>query len=264
MAEFTKRRNNADDFKERFEFKLTVGDNIICQRYFRIGGFNPASLYSIELMETIEQCAQMINRDLKDKTQVYLSHMAPMVFNTEEEMLKYFENEDNCNRMHLGEGIVVKNKTHNYAWNGSRPTVLKESFDKGEYSQPLTDADWQTYKFAFYDNGREVCSTVWEGCYPKAVRNSIDLSNKNNRFDKDSSFESYTLSKMVEGKSDIIYPIIKAICLTCSIPSSEKWHTTTLEYKNEDGSVTTYDNLKYAREEVLTEMKGRPYGTNRR
>ena len=32
------------DYKERFEFELTVGNNIICQRYFRINNFNPTSL----------------------------------------------------------------------------------------------------------------------------------------------------------------------------------------------------------------------------
>ena len=30
MADF--RKNEVRDFKERFEFKLTVGENIICQR----------------------------------------------------------------------------------------------------------------------------------------------------------------------------------------------------------------------------------------
>ena len=33
-------------YKERFQFMLSINDNIICQRYFRINGFNAESLES--------------------------------------------------------------------------------------------------------------------------------------------------------------------------------------------------------------------------
>ena len=69
------------NYKERFEFELTVGDNIICQRYFRINSFNEESLKSFELIEAIRRCVRTIDNDLKNKTQAYLELYAPMVFN---------------------------------------------------------------------------------------------------------------------------------------------------------------------------------------
>ena len=56
------------DYKEPYEFRLLLGDNIICQRYFKIPNFNPASLNSTELTETLRKCARMIDSDLKSKT----------------------------------------------------------------------------------------------------------------------------------------------------------------------------------------------------
>ena len=40
MSEIKKSAAESKDYKERFEFELTVGNNIICQRYFRINNFN--------------------------------------------------------------------------------------------------------------------------------------------------------------------------------------------------------------------------------
>ena len=84
MAEVKRQFEQALAFKERFEFRLTVGDDIICQRYFRIGNFNPLSLKSNELAETIRGCAEMIDNDLKSKSLVYLEIFAPRIFNTME------------------------------------------------------------------------------------------------------------------------------------------------------------------------------------
>ena len=86
----SKKQNEVRDFKERFEFKLTVGGNIICQRYFKINNFNPLSLVSEDLTDSMRYLADMVDRDLKDKSQVYLDIMAPRIFNTVEEMDKYF------------------------------------------------------------------------------------------------------------------------------------------------------------------------------
>ena len=72
MAEFKqKSAESSKDYKERFEFVFTTGDNIICQRYFRINNFNPTSLRSYVLTNAIRRCAAVIDNDLKDKTQIY-------------------------------------------------------------------------------------------------------------------------------------------------------------------------------------------------
>ena len=46
---------NNESYKERFQFILSLGENIICQRYFRINGFNPESVESYELKEITEE-----------------------------------------------------------------------------------------------------------------------------------------------------------------------------------------------------------------
>jgi hypothetical protein len=106
MADY--RKNEVRDFKERFEFKLTVGENIICQRYFKINNFNPLSLSSFELTNVMRYLADMVDSDLKDKSQVYLDIMAPMIFHTEEEMNAYYANPSNHRYIRGGHGIVVK------------------------------------------------------------------------------------------------------------------------------------------------------------
>ena len=72
MGDFKQRSTESTkDYKERFEFVFTTEGNIICQRYFRINNFNPAALRSYELTNAIRRCAAIIDRDLKDKTQIY-------------------------------------------------------------------------------------------------------------------------------------------------------------------------------------------------
>lgn len=241
MGEFAKTQSQkAQDFKERFEFKLTMRnrndgtENIIIQRYFKINNFNPLSLSSYELVETIQNCANKINTELKFKTQTYLEIFAPKYFDTVEQMNKYFSVPWRREQMHLGEGIVVKENTeHNYFWSENGPVEANFKFDEGELNSSIGENDIVDYKFAFYDNEREVCSTVWEGIYPKYVRNSIDLSNKRGKFDGEDldrlSFEQYLLYKMVEGRTDMVYNIIKDICATCSCQDNS-WFTTSDVY----------------------------------
>jgi hypothetical protein len=222
MAEVKRQFEQALAFKERFEFRLTVGDDIICQRYFRIGNFNPRSLRSMELADTIRSCGQTIDNDLKSKTQIYLEIFAPRIFNSMAEFEEYIASEKNRDTLVRGEGVVIREvKDHDFAWNGVDKLVpLDFKFEDGEFSEPLTDEDYVTYKFAFLDSGHEVCSTIWEGVYPRFVRNSIDLSNKRGKLDPEDiyrvGFEQYILFKLVEGRSDLVWKLVKEICYTCS------------------------------------------------
>lgn len=249
MAETTNRTyamNASKDFKKRFEFRLTVGENIICQRYFTINNFNPMCIYSTDLAEKLQECAECIDNDLKDKTQVYLELTAPKIFHSEEEMEKHFAKPENGARMHLGEGIIVKTSPVKYfVWgkNGS-PRLLTEPFDRGDYSNPLSPDDWVEYKLAFYDNDVEVCAVGWTGCYPRAVRNSIDLANKKGRFNDEDvsrlSFDSYILYKMVQGKEDLVYKIIKEITTVCSYENARSYNTR-WTYETNDGRKPDYN-----------------------
>ena len=108
MSEIKKSAAESKDYKERFEFELTVGNNIICQRYFRINNFNQTALRSYELTEAVRNCVAIIDRDLKDKAHIYLEMYAPKVFDSIEQMEAYVADPSNADRLVLGEGLVVR------------------------------------------------------------------------------------------------------------------------------------------------------------
>jgi hypothetical protein len=54
--------------KEKFEFVLSINDNIICQRFFTVKNHNPNTINSIELYETVHYIKEIINRKLILKT----------------------------------------------------------------------------------------------------------------------------------------------------------------------------------------------------
>lgn len=234
MAE-TKKSKEPKDFNDyRFKFRVTAGDNIIIERSFAIGAFNPMSLSSVELADTIRYCGIAIDNSLKEKTQVYLEIAAPRIFDSLEEMNTYFENPEHCAQMTLGEGIVVRGmKAQNYFWGkNGKPEKCSLIFDRGDLTRSLTDEDRVFYKLAFVDGDREVCAYGWEGVYPKFVRNSIDLRNKTGQFEgwdmSKLNFTEYILHKMVEGKRGIDWMIINEICSTCS--QENKFYTTSFRF----------------------------------
>lgn len=57
---------------KKFEFLLKINSNIICQRYFAIKNFNPKVVGSIDIIECLNDCVDMINKQLKDKSLEYL------------------------------------------------------------------------------------------------------------------------------------------------------------------------------------------------
>lgn len=243
MTDFKKRSSESQtrDYRERFEFRLTVGENIICQRYFRINNFNPQSLMSFELADVMRSCAATIDEDLKMKTLAYLEIFAPMYFDNEEQMNTYFANPANAARMRPGYGIVVKGASKDYYWGkNDAPALLNFKFDDGELTAPLKDEDRVTYKFAFCVDGREVCSTVWEGVYPKYIRNSIDLSNRKGRRDDEDvsrlNFEQYLDYKVAQGHPDLVWILIQEICDACT--GTKNAYTTKETYGD-----TVYNNV---------------------
>lgn len=231
MGEYRK-SGEPRDYKERFEFELTVDGNIICQRYFRINNFNPACLKSYNLSDAVRFCVAVIDNDLKGKTQAYLETYAPMVFETKSEMEKFMAEPKNWPRFRTGHGIVVKGDSEtDYVYvDDGRVKAIGSKFDDGELSERgVLDDGKATYRFAFKADGREVCVMEWDGYYPKFVRDKVDLSNKRGKFDKEEvgrlSFEQYVLYKMVEGRNDLIYGIIRRLCLACSNPHRDDYIT---------------------------------------
>lgn len=252
MLETKKQSGEPRDYKERFEFVLTTGGNIICQRYFRINNFNPKSLNSYELTSAIRHCAAVIDDDLKDKTAIYLQRFAPKSFETVEEMNAFVADEANRKRFSVGEGLVVRgNKETDYVYTAKGEVKpLGAKFDDGELTENVVDANKATYRFAFKVDGREACTVEWDGYYPKFVRDKIDLSNKRGKFDESEidrlSFEQYLLYKMVEGRGDLVYGLIKSICYACSYQNGADYTTDTdaiISEWNRDSEAVTFGSL---------------------
>jgi hypothetical protein len=216
-------KKSPSDFKEPYEFRLLIDDNIICQRYFKINNFNPNSLISLELTETIRECARMIDEDLKSKTRVYLWHMAPLVFKNEAEMRNWFSNPENVAKIKDRENIALcdENGTE-YSWDGEKLILCDKKLYDGTFTTPLTEKDILTYELAFYVNDRKVVSTIFDGVYPHYIRRNIDLSNTRGKFDGEDisrlGFESYILNRLVYDRQDLIKKIVKEICCVCSVP----------------------------------------------
>ncbi len=57
---------------QKCEFLLELGNNIICQRYFTVRNFNPKSMYSIDLKNTLSYIVDKIESSLVLKTLHFL------------------------------------------------------------------------------------------------------------------------------------------------------------------------------------------------
>jgi hypothetical protein len=257
-----KERKSPSDYKTRFKFTLMVGNNnIICARYFQIYDFNPLSLGSQELTNTIRSCAQMIDEDLKSKSRVYMWHMAPLVFKTEEEMRNWFEDPYKKESVRVGETIAIRDKyAPEYMWDGEKLVVCGKKIADSTFTSELTDADRVTYKLAFYVDEREVISTVFEGVYPFFIRRDIDLSNTKGQFKGDDrtklGFDSYILNCLVVDRPDLIKRISKEISVVCSEKDND-YYTTSETYDKVKYPLNLTDKVMYAnyREEMAKAKK---------
>ena len=68
----------------KFEFLMTLGKNIICQRYFNVKDHNPKAMRSMDLHYYVKEISDKISEDLKIKSSDYLC-----------ENQNYFLNSDN-------------------------------------------------------------------------------------------------------------------------------------------------------------------------
>ena len=169
-----------------------------------------------------------------------------------EEMEKFLSNEKNLTDLALGEGFVVRGdeKTDYFYAGDGKWKELGYKFDDGELTTNDVESNKATYKFAFKVDGKEVAAVQWDGYYPKFVRDKIDLSNKRGKFDEDDidrlSYEQYLLYKMVEGKNDLVYGLIKTICNACSYPEASDYTTTVdgiFEEWNNDSARAAFGSL---------------------
>ena len=62
---------------QKFEFLLTLNNNIICQRYFNVRNFNHKSIRSLDLYYTVDDIVNTIIDTLKEKTTDIITEFLP-------------------------------------------------------------------------------------------------------------------------------------------------------------------------------------------
>ena len=241
--------------KERFEFELTVNGNIICQRYFKINNFNEVSIYSTEFMDSVRKCVSMIEDNLRNKSNVYTYHMTPFVFDSEEQMKEWFNDENNIKVFDVRFGALASVRGHgghDYVWLGDGKFKDEgERTERNEFVDEPEDDQETVFRFAVIDNGRDFIKNPLKkvigammfdgGMYPRFVRNGVDISNGRGRYDDmDISKLSHETSLYYWcniGLQDLVPVIIREICETCSEENAKDYTT-----KMQDGDVV-YSNL---------------------
>lgn len=157
----------------------------------------------------------------------------------------------------------LKSKSRVYTWFYYNPKFPK---DDEQFTSPLIEPWVCTFKFVVSDNKRNVITKIWDGyAYPKAIREKVDLSNKNVKvsgkdgqtfiYDKETffksnegrlSFEHEVLKSMIMDKSDVLSQITKKICEACS-PSrdeiKEKGHFDPKDSQKYLNNYTTVDTF---------------------
>ena len=250
-------------YKERFQFLLWVNDNIICQRYFKINGYNNDSLRSLEFKETMDNVTSMIQSDLISKSRIFMWY-------TREEPIKmtgFSSDMDGCDdsdvirltspnyngRVELSNGTVVEKSYFNY------PEGMEDSYSDNEKLH-----EWEvTFKFQMLVDEKPVYERIWDGTvYPKYVRNGVDLTNSDVLYkDKEPSslhFSYAIIRHMTLGKIDLVYHIIKQICEVMSYKFEDSGkYTKRMKYGDKNYLLSTYnkDWVDVARKACIEKTK---------
>ena len=100
--------------KTPYEFYLYINNNIVCQRFFQLKGFNEKVLRSIEIKELIDQVVSIVQSDLENKTRDYLySYHNPFEKQSPENVqrINIYENEDVFDvEIKINDKIAVKKR----------------------------------------------------------------------------------------------------------------------------------------------------------
>lgn len=92
----------------KFEFILTLENNIVIQRFFNVSNYNPASKNSLDLYETVTEICEEIAGDLKRKTLSYMGDTMEYVTDSQRaEDRNNFKEENFLLRIKLGERVFI-------------------------------------------------------------------------------------------------------------------------------------------------------------
>lgn len=231
-------------WKERHQFVLSANGNIICQRYFKVNGFNPNSLHSVELYCTVRDVVDLIKNDLVSKSRVYTG----ITMTNRSKLTGYYSGEE---PLSFEDAILAYSPYVDGKVTLSNGTVLNKSFVEDEIVEEEKDNTPFIFKFSYLFDDKVVYEEIWDGSvYPKYVRNSVDLSNSSASYKYADpmrmTFSQQMTKNLTEGRVDLIYTIIKMFCNTLSNDvdeegnSLEKEYTPDMEYGDKKYYCTTY------------------------
>ena len=229
-------------WKERHQFVLSANGNIICQRYFKVNGFNPKSLNSEELYYTIRDIVHMIKDDLKSKSRIYTA----ITMGKSTKLTGFYNGEKLSN----SDAALVFQDDVRGEVTLSNGIVLNKTYIDYDVEEEVDDSPF-TLKFSYLFDDKAVYEEVWDGTvYPKYVRNCIDLSNSNASYKNVDpmrmTFSQQMTKSLNSGRPDLIYNIIKLFCDTLSNDvdddgnSIDKGYTTSVKYGNKKYYYTNY------------------------
>ena len=215
-----------EEKKGKFEFILTVNGLIVSCKDFDIEGYNKDVENTQEIVEMLDECAEVINNELKNKTSVYLHELAPMVFENRDEMKKYVSDPVNAYRMKVPSFVVFREEDGAFVWDGADIEPYWRPFPRNEFVRdPKFEQKPCTLKIKFMCNGKTIASKIWDGgVYPKFVRSLIDLSNTRNYYKEKEIFapaEYYVTEQYNRDNGDITDSIVDVIRRYCTVDSDE-------------------------------------------
>lgn len=218
-------------YKSKFQFLIWVNDNVICQRYFKINGFNEESIYTEEFTNCMNGIVKSIQEDLESKSRIFMWYTnlkEPLKltgFATDKEVEKYgsdflrlLVNSSIRENIELPDGKIFHKEYLEYTEGIANDYGEVERPAEGEY----------IFKFSFLIDDIPVFEKIWDGnVYPKFVRNGVDLTNSyasyDNREVSSLSFGAAIVRYMQVGKINLISDFIRRICDTLSNTFTEKY-----------------------------------------
>jgi hypothetical protein len=252
-------------FNDRFKFIFSVNDNIICERFFKITGFDYDAINS-ERMKSLfvgeggmqyGSVISMIINDLKSKSRIWTWY-------TTETPVKLtgFEGDWEDVDGSMFKGFVPKGEEITYLVYPDKKEPEAAVMNDEEESEPENLKPFDvTFKFSFQmaqkssvnKEGRTVFSdytpvyeVIWDGSvYPKFVRNSVDLTNSFGHREKDISTMNFIQSltyRMTCDKRDLVYHIIRDICDAATFEDDEPL---SVQRKQRVTSYLKYGDKKY-------------------
>ena len=233
-------------YKSKFQFLIWVNDNVICQRYFKINGFNEESVYTEEFSNCMNGIVRSIQEDLESKSRIFMWYtnmsepMKMQGFLSNEDLEKYGDSflsliTDSSvqGKIQAPDGKIFNKEYIKYA--------EETANEYGEIEKPK-DGEF-IFKFSFLIDDVPVFEKIWDGnVYPKFVRNGVDLTNNYAFYDKKDtstlSFGAAIIRYMQKGKTNLISDFIRRICETLSNTFTEKY-----EYTKEIGVYKTNNKI---------------------